>query len=58
MPDLLAIQAKTVLSDHIFFNPFGVRFGVRSANQPTGMNIAFPRAHSATGSTKPTRFQI
>jgi hypothetical protein len=26
---LLAIQAKSVLSDHIVFNPFGVRFGVR-----------------------------
>jgi hypothetical protein len=29
---LLAIQAKTVLSDPIVFNPFGVRFGVRSVN--------------------------
>jgi hypothetical protein len=29
---LLAIQAKSVLSDHIVFNPFGVRFGVRSVN--------------------------
>jgi hypothetical protein len=26
---LLGIQAKTVLSDRIVFNPFGVRFGVR-----------------------------
>jgi len=26
---LLGIQAKTVLSERIFFNPFGVRFGVR-----------------------------
>jgi hypothetical protein len=26
---LLAIQAKSVLSDRIVFNPFGVRFGVR-----------------------------
>jgi hypothetical protein len=26
---LLAIQALTALSDHIIFNPFGVRFGVR-----------------------------
>jgi hypothetical protein len=25
----LGIQAKTVLSDRIVFNPFGVRFGVR-----------------------------
>jgi hypothetical protein len=25
----LGIQAKTVLSDPIVFNPFGVRFGVR-----------------------------
>jgi hypothetical protein len=29
---LLAIQAKSVLSDYIFFNPFGVRFGVRFAD--------------------------
>jgi hypothetical protein len=29
---LLAIQAKTVLSDPIVFNPFGVRFGVRFIN--------------------------
>jgi hypothetical protein len=28
----LGIQAKTVLSERIFFNPFGVRFGVRSVN--------------------------
>jgi hypothetical protein len=26
---LLGIQAKSVLSDRIVFNPFGVRFGVR-----------------------------
>jgi len=25
----LGIQAKSVLSERIFFNPFGVRFGVR-----------------------------
>jgi hypothetical protein len=29
---LLGIQAKTVLSDPIVFNPFGVRFGVRFIN--------------------------
>jgi len=28
----LGIQAKSVLSERIFFNPFGVRFGVRSVN--------------------------
>jgi hypothetical protein len=28
----LGIQAKTVLSDPIVFNPFGVRFGVRFIN--------------------------
>jgi hypothetical protein len=28
----LGIQAKSVLSDRIVFNPFGVRFGVRSVN--------------------------
>jgi hypothetical protein len=28
---LLGIQALPVLSDRIFFNPFGVRFGVRKS---------------------------
>jgi len=28
----LGNQAKTVLSERIVFNPFGVRFGVRSMN--------------------------
>jgi hypothetical protein len=28
----LGIQAKSVLSDRIVFNPFGVRFGVRFIN--------------------------
>jgi hypothetical protein len=29
---LLAIQALPALSGHIFFKPFGVRFGVRQIN--------------------------
>jgi hypothetical protein len=37
---LLAIQAKTVLSERIFFNPFGVRFGVRLPTCPVAWPIA------------------
>jgi hypothetical protein len=36
----LAIQAKTVLSERIIFNPFGVRFGVRLPTWPVTWPVA------------------
>ena len=41
---LLAIQAKSALSDPIVFNPFGVRFGVRLQTCPVTCPATCPVA--------------